>query len=133
MLSEVGRVLEDGGRFIAPREHVLSRREDLDAFLAAHPLHHLYGGEKAYTLAEYREAIAAAGIVLDKCLNPFSSDINTFPRTRKDIKRSIASRFRFPFPSLVPDWLVVWFGNRTNTPGRPYTFVGHRSRRSGGK
>lgn len=131
MLSEVGRVLRSGGCFIATREHVISKREDLGAFLKSHPLHHLYGGENAYTLAEYRDAITAAGIVLDKCLNPFASEINTFPRTRKEIKRIVASRFRFPFPSLIPDRLVVWYGQRNNTPGRPYTFVGHRSPRPG--
>ncbi|MEO3431122.1 class I SAM-dependent methyltransferase [Pelagibius sp. CAU 1746] len=133
MLVEIGRVLKPDGLFIATREHVLSKREDLDAFLKSHPLHHLYGGENAFTLDEYRDAIATAGIVLDKCLNPLASEINTSPRTRHEIKGGIASRFRFPFPSLVPDWLVAWLGSRSDAPGRPYTFVGHKPRGSGGR
>ena len=34
-----GRVLRTGGVYIAAREHVISKKADLDAFLTAHPLH----------------------------------------------------------------------------------------------
>lgn len=43
--QEIFRVLKPGGRLVAVREHVISQRADLSAFLDKHPLHKLYGGE----------------------------------------------------------------------------------------
>ena len=126
MLGEIGRVLKPGGIFIATREHVISRRADLPQFFDAHPLHHLYGGENAYLLKEYVDAIHAADIEIMKVLNPFASDINLFPRTRAEMKAVLARRFLFPFPSLLPDRLLSWYGARSDAPGRPFTFVGRK-------
>ena len=36
-------ILKPGGTFIATREHVISKKEDLAVFQASHPLHRLYG------------------------------------------------------------------------------------------
>jgi SAM-dependent methyltransferase len=126
MLREIGRVLKTNGCFIATREHVISRREDLELFLDSHPLHRLYGGENAYLLSEYIDAISGGSIRVDKILNPFASDINLFPGSRADIKKILARRFSVPFPALIPDWVVTWYGARSNEPGRPYTFVGRK-------
>jgi hypothetical protein len=43
--KEIARVLRPSGRFIAVRDHVISKPEDLPKFLDTHPLHNLYGGE----------------------------------------------------------------------------------------
>lgn len=126
MCAEIQRVLVPGGRFIATREHVLSRAADLNAFLASHPLHRLYGGEHAYILGDYTRAIKRAGIQLDQVLNPWASDVNTYPLTRADIRRRWARRLRLPIAPLIPDAALVWAGSRMNTPGRLYTFVGHK-------
>lgn len=123
LCSEAARVLKKGGVFIATREHVISRHEDLPTFLANHPLHKLYGGENAYLLDEYRLAIEAAGISLEKILNPFQSDINLFPDTKAGIKRRIARKLRIP-GLYIPEWVMSWLGQRNNAPGRLYTFVG---------
>jgi SAM-dependent methyltransferase len=125
LCREIGRVLKPGGTFIATREHVISRREDLPAFLALHPLHRLYGGENAYILAEYVLAIGQAGIHLDDVLNPYQSDINLYPETRDSTKRRIARRLHLP-EGLIPDLLLNWLGKHSNVPGRLYTFVGHK-------
>lgn len=126
LCREAGRVLKPNGTFIATREHVLSRREDLPAFLDGHPLHRLYGGENAYLLEEYTSAITSAGIRLIRVLNPLSSDINLFPGTKTDARIRIGRKMLLPFPSLLPDWLLSWAGRFLKTPGRPYSFVGKK-------
>lgn len=125
LCGEAARVLKKGGVFIATREHVISRREDLPTFLARHPLHELYGGENAYLLDEYRSALEAAGISLQAVLNPFQSDINLFPETKDGLKRRIARRLGLP-GLWVPEWVLSWLGSRNNAPGRLYTFVGRK-------
>jgi SAM-dependent methyltransferase len=126
LCGEIGRVLKPGGRFIATREHVISRREDLQAFLDMHPLHKLYGGENAFLLDEYVNAIQGGGIRLEHVLNPQASDINLYPETLNDVRVRFAKRYHWPLPALIPDKLLAWQGARSNFPGRVYTFVGHK-------
>ena len=95
---EFHRVLKPGGRLLAVREHVISRREDLRSFLAAHPLHHLYGGEHAYQLAEYQQAIAAAGFRSVETLRPFDSAINLAPHTLASVRQELAARASAKLP-----------------------------------
>jgi 2-polyprenyl-3-methyl-5-hydroxy-6-metoxy-1,4-benzoquinol methylase len=125
---ELARVLRAGGTFVASREHVISRREDLNAFLEAHPLHRLCGGENAYLVRDYRRAIEGANIRLTMVLNTYSSDVNLFPETMAGMKAAIARRLRLPSPRLVPDLALRVLGAMSNTPGRVYTFVGRRVR-----
>ncbi len=126
LCREAGRVLKAGGVFIATREHVLSRKEDLQAFLHGHPLHHLYGGENAYLLEEYTSAISAAGIKIMKVLNPLETDINRFPFSKVEVKASVARRLFIPHAALVPDWLLSMQGRAIETPGRLYSFLGRK-------
>jgi SAM-dependent methyltransferase len=125
LCREVARVLKPGGLFIAKREHVISRHEDLQAFLDAHPLHKLYGGENAYLLSEYTSAIIVAGIRLDATLNPCQSDINLYPETTLSLKCRLARKFHLP-QGLIPDFLPKIIGAMSSAPGRLYTFVGHK-------
>lgn len=125
LCSEASRVLKKGGVFIATREHVLSRKEELPQFLNAHPLHHRYGGENAYPLDDYLYAIKSANIRVTAVLNPYQSDINLFPETRAGMKQRIAKRLHLP-GTYVPDWLLSWLGSRNQAPGRLYTFVGYK-------
>lgn len=125
LCREASRVLKKGGVFIATREHVISREEDLQAFLDSHPLHRLYGGEHAYTLGRYLAAIAQSGIKLEKVLNPFASDINLYPDTIDALKQRIADRLKLP-SRLIPRALISLLGARNATPGRLYTFVGRK-------
>lgn len=129
LCREVTRLLKPGGTFIATREHLISRPEDLSAFLAAHPLHHLYGGEHAFQLEEYTAAITGAGLTLTHVLNPYESEINLFPRTMKELRRSIARSMHLPemFGALIPDALIRRAGARLQAPGRLYSFVAKKA------
>jgi len=122
---EVARVLKPGGFFLAVREHVISRKSDLDAFLDSHPLHGLYGGENAYLLRDYLAAFTAAGLTMAKVLAPFDSDINLYPESRAELKQRAERKLRVRLPDFVFQKIVVPLLNfRDHTPGRLYSFMG---------
>lgn len=125
LCREIARVLKPGGLFIATREHVISRPEDLDVFLANHALHKLYGGEYAYLLHEYLDSIQESGIKLTQILNPYQSNINLYPDTTEKLRTRIAKKLYLP-AALVPASLLGWIGSLSNAPGRLYTFVGQK-------
>jgi SAM-dependent methyltransferase len=126
LCKEAARVLKKNGVFLATREHVISTREDLPAFLALHPLHKLYGGEHAYLLQEYLDAIIKSGIKLSTVLNPYQSDINLYPETVEGLRRRVAKKLGLP-PFMIPSILLSWRGAMNRIPGRLYTFVGRKS------
>lgn len=122
LCQEIARVLKPNGLFIATREHVISRHEDLNRFLETHPLHRLYDGEHAYLLKEYTESIERAGLVISKVLNPMESDINLFPDTLTTLRAQFAKRLHIP-NCLIPKAALSLYGWMMNTPGRLYSFV----------
>lgn len=126
LCREVRRVLKPGGRFIATREHVISRKADLTAFLESHPLHRLYGGEHAYLLSEYQDAITTAGLTVMHVLNPYASDINLFPDSRAALKQRIAKRLHLPSQALIPGFIIDWLGSRIDQAGRHYSFIAEK-------
>jgi 2-polyprenyl-3-methyl-5-hydroxy-6-metoxy-1,4-benzoquinol methylase len=130
--SECFRVLKPGGRLFAVREHVISRKKDLPVFLARHPLHRLYGGENAFPLSTYTNALLQAGFAIDVVLSPLSSVINYAPYTEQTLKEVIADRLGLAMRgvlrralSLPGLWSLArrsfsWVDRR---PGRLYSFV----------
>lgn len=126
LCSELGRVLRPGGILISTREHVISRDADLQSFLDHHPLHKLYGGEHAYTLDRYCGAIRGAGLKLTKVLNPYQSDINLYPESMRGLKRRWAAKAHLPVLRWMPDSALAWIADRSDVPGRLFTFVAHK-------
>jgi SAM-dependent methyltransferase len=130
--GEFFRVLKPGGRLIAVREHVISRKKDLPVFLARHPLHHRYGGENAFFLSTYTDALSQAGFVIDVVLSPLSSVINYAPYTEQTLKDAIADRLGLAMRGMLRCALnlpILWsVARRTlswvdRRPGRLYSFV----------
>ena len=127
---EICRVLAPGGIFIAAREHVLSKEDDLDCFLERHPLHHLYGGEHAYLLDRYVDALKDAGFASIEVLSPLTSPINLFPHTTNTLRDAIVNKL-----PVKPVWRLILgsdpifqsmlsvAGRFDNRPGRLYSFV----------
>lgn len=126
LCSEAARVLKPNGMLCAVREHVISSHADLPAFLQAHPLHHLYGGEHAYLLVEYRDALLAAGFEIAKQLGPFTSDINLFPETMSGVRDRIASRLHLPVAAWIPLVSLRVLDWTSNAPGRHYSFIARK-------
>lgn len=133
---EFYRVLKPGGVLLAVREHVISRTGDLGAFLEQHPLHKLYGGENAFLLDNYKDALGCAGFGNITVLSPWSSAINFAPYTQQALKSELAIRLgRNPFSSFMQLLLeepAFWsFAKKVlerldNRPGRLYSFRGEK-------
>lgn len=133
MVSEIFRVLRPGGTMLATREHVVDNQSQLKRFLAEHPVHQLAGGEHAFRLTDYHEAIREAGFHIEKIIGPWDSVINAFPNVRSQSELcelpSLLLRQRFGkfgllashIPGVVP---LIWFYlRRRSKPGRMYSFV----------
>lgn len=131
---EAARVLRPGGIFLAVREHVISHRSDLPAFLNAHPLHRLYGGEHAYRRSEYEQAITGAGLQLRRVFRPYDSAMNYWPQTEEEIQQRLLDRLARwlsrPMAVLLfgSTWsrhlLLTTLSRLNNAPGRLFSFLG---------
>lgn len=139
MLREAARALKAGGMFIACREHVISRREDLKIFQANHPLHYLYGGENAFLLKEYLTAIRASGLKLKKIYGHYETVVNYFPLTEVEWRAALSAPLKKRLGAELTNFLInekaPWSNNMNrllavilssrlnNFPGRLYTFI----------
>ena len=131
--SEVYKVLKPGGFFIATREHVISKRGDLDAFLASHPLHKMYGREYAYSLKEYTKMLRQSGFKIIRILKPFESPINYSPMLMAEFQKHLSDRIEKVSGNMFASWISSkdWFKTAVaktyelfdNTPGRLFTFI----------
>lgn len=131
---EFARVLKPGGRALFVREHVLSRDDDLETFLAIHPLHHLYGGENAHRRKIYEKALSGGGLKLQTVLGPLETVINFAPQSRASLIQEISNRAtRFPLAQrmiksilsspLSHNIAIKALQTIDNRPGRLYSFL----------
>lgn len=132
-LKEMARVLKRKGIFLATRDHVVSNEKERELFLSSHPLHALHGGEWAYTLDQYREAIRLAGLSINKEIKPYDSVINHFPFSNKDISdwlySGISRKFGSSIASVLAKSNIVlgiyrsFLSSRIKVPGRLYSWI----------
>jgi SAM-dependent methyltransferase len=125
-VAECARLLRPGGTLIASREHVVSDSDQLEEFFASHAVHRLTGGEGAYPVSAYVEAIESAGLRVDRVLGPLDSVVNYYPLdVRKALRRKLGVLgtalsyvppvYKWALRRLAPD--------AESVPGRLYTFV----------
>jgi SAM-dependent methyltransferase len=131
---EVHRVLKRGGLFLAVREHVISKHADLKKFQDSHPLHNLYGGEHAFLLKEYLDALKQSGFSAVEKWGPLESAINYYPHSTASLRREVVRR-AWNLPGLN---FVLSFGPAfrlclrllsivDSRPGRLYSFLCEKS------
>lgn len=137
MCSQIYRVLKPGGKFLAIKEHIANTPEELDEFLKAHPLHHLYGGEHAFSQSEYESALTEAGFVKIEQFHQFDHPISWSPQlTFEQLRCKLAKALR----RRLGNWLTTtasrsdrlvrmygrWLSYRNRTGGRLVTYLAHK-------
>ncbi|AUW40883.1 class I SAM-dependent methyltransferase [Rhizobium leguminosarum] len=132
MVCEYARVLRPGGLLLACREHVVDNYENsLQDFLSKQIDHQYYGGENAFMLVDYRNAIFKSGLQLKQEIEPYDSPINLHPNTpellRKKIEESPQGILLMKFlPRMWVHRLGLWRLRRAKLAGRLYSFVAHK-------
>ena len=128
---EIARILAPDGRLVSTRDHVISRPKQLQSFLNKHPLHRRYGGENAFTLTQYRNALESGGLVIEREIGSLESVINTAPCSTETMLMKITRRLG-PASGLVLSALrlppITIFALRAlsafdRRPGRLVSFV----------
>jgi hypothetical protein len=130
---------------ITVRDHVVYNNDDKKWFLECHPLQRFYGGENAFTVQQYRDAIEGCGLKIVRQLSHFESVINYFPMTREhretlvktrqaEYKKGLAAKIgalvRLPY---LAESIAFVRGIRDSRvfderkiPGRMYTFISRK-------
>lgn len=131
--QEAARVLKKGGAFLITREHVISKKEDLIKFQSEHPLHFLYGGENAYLLDEYLDAISFSGLRVINVLGHWDSVINYAPMSSVEFTQKIANALNIYLPGkiaiyvskikIIQKYYGLYLTKTMDMPGRLYSFL----------
>jgi 2-polyprenyl-3-methyl-5-hydroxy-6-metoxy-1,4-benzoquinol methylase len=94
-LRECARILKPGGTLCACREHVVSDARELEMFLDAHPVHQLAGGENAYSVGRYLEALREAGLIVRRVVQTYDRVICAYPEVIPPSPDATAKRISY--------------------------------------
>jgi ubiquinone/menaquinone biosynthesis C-methylase UbiE len=123
--KSIYRVLKPNGILLTIRDHVITDEEDKKSFLINHPLHKFYGGENAYTLDEYKQALIGAGFRISKILGPSDSIINYSPWSKDRLAILLKNKFgKWAVNSFLLNlaWLFILYRQK-KLPGRLFSFI----------
>lgn len=133
---EMARLLKPGGMFFSFRDHVADDAAQKEQFFREHPLHHLYGGENAYSEAQYRAALEGAGLHVERQWGHFAAAFNFAPTTARQVVRGAAGKV-IPGPladiaaALLSGFLYPPTGKLLSRlyrhPGRHVAFLARKS------
>ena len=135
LMREVRRILKPDGVFIATREHVISKKDDLQEFWDNHDLHRYTGGEYAYLESEYIQALYDEFSSVE-VIRYYDDVINYYPMSDNEfemlIKKELCrfSLFRYlHLCSLLSkllftrQWAIDQLNEKNDEAGRMYSFV----------
>ncbi|MES2778080.1 MAG: methyltransferase domain-containing protein [Bacteroidota bacterium] len=119
------KALKKDGVFITVRDHVVIDDKDKQQFLRLHPLHKFYGGENAFTLAQYLAAMTNAGFHVKEQLGPTASDINLFPYTENNFRKMVGTKIPLLGKLKVVQNMAWTYYQKhlVKLPGRIYSFI----------
>jgi SAM-dependent methyltransferase len=136
MVKEIFRALNPGGIMLSTREHVVDDVAQLKRFRADHPVHRLAGGEHAYKLSDYIDAIQEAGFEIKKIIGPWDSVVNAFPNVRSQTElRELPNLLLRQKLGRLGAWVekvpgvkpLIWLYLRIRRkPGRMYSFLAQK-------
>ncbi len=125
-IAETARVLKQGGMLFTVRDHVIRNGTDKQRFLEKHPLHHLYGGENAFKIEEYCDAITLAGLKIKKMISPSESPINYEPWNKEKVKKILEKRLGNSIGGIMLFTSIAWSLLKIRLdrmPGKMYSFI----------
>jgi 2-polyprenyl-3-methyl-5-hydroxy-6-metoxy-1,4-benzoquinol methylase len=141
-IKNLSGLIKPGGILFTVRDHVIYDAADKNWFLENHPLHKFYGGENAFTEAEYRGAIEDAGLTILARFKHYDSVVNYFPLTKGEFQEAKLRREEEIMGGLIGK--IGFFGrwpfvqklykrrlgqdafnpfDETKVPGRMYSFI----------
>lgn len=123
------RVVKKGGYLFTVRDHVISNDKEKESFFKIHPLHKFYGGENAFKLEEYTNALNNAGFEIKKIFDPTESIINLSPWSKKRFDNVFRQKFGSVL-SFVPILALGWHLNKIRLrrmPGRLYSVLSQKN------
>lgn len=130
---EMARLCSHRGTILTLRDHVISGPSQLPDFFEKHPLHHIYGGENAFSLAQYRKAFQDAGLLIALEMRSFDSVINYDPMTPEEIRQKIAANAGTLAPvaravlRVLPFRVICRLATLMDRrPGRLVSFLAHK-------
>ncbi len=123
--GELSRVLVPGGILLATREHVIDHPDDLATFWNNHDLHHLFGGEYAFALEHYLDAILDSGLHLQRVISFWENPVNYFPLSDAEAEKIVMQHWRWKRP-LGKKNAVREITRFVPSPGRMYAFLAQK-------